>query len=145
MIAHSVNRIIEVSDLTHEYDGRKALNGVSFHVERGRCFGLLGPNGSGKTTLFRVLSTLLPTTSGRATIAGMDVQRQYRDVRRRIGVVFQSPSLDPHLTVRENLTHAGHLYGMSGEGLRSRINEELIAMGVDDRATDLVKTLLHNP
>ena len=70
---------------------------------------MLGPNGSGKTTLFRILSTLIAPTSGSATILGLNVAEQQREVRRRIGVVFQSPSNDSQLTARENLSHHGHL------------------------------------
>src|SRR5690606_31490756 len=100
---------VTVSQLEHRYGERVALAGVSFDVGEQEIFGLLGPNGSGKTTLFRILSTLLPVQAGSATIAGYDVARNPDDVRRQIGVTFQSPSLDIKLTVRENLVHQGHL------------------------------------
>src|SRR5215475_845267 len=84
--------VIAVCDLVHRYDDRAALNGVSFQVRPAELFGLLGPNGSGKTTLFRILSTLMLPTGGRAVIAGHDVARDPNGVRRQIGVVFQAQS-----------------------------------------------------
>jgi ABC-2 type transport system ATP-binding protein len=99
--------MIDVSDLSHRYDDREALRGVSLQVPAAAMFGLLGPNGSGKTTLFRILATLLRPTSGTARIDGCDVRTQRDDVRRRLGVVFQNPSLDGKLTVAENLRHQG--------------------------------------
>ena len=148
---------VDVEGLTHRYGDRVALDGVSFAVRSGEVFGLVGPNGGGKTTLFKILSTALVPASGAARVAGIDV----RDgaVRRKIGVVFQSPSLDGKLTVAENLLHHGHLYGLSGGGLRQRIGEELARFGLTDRTGDrveklsgglqrrveLAKSLLHRP
>ena len=80
---------------------------------------MLGPNGGGKTTLFRILSTLLPIQTGSADVLGFDLARRPNEVRRHIGVTFQSPSIDPKLTVGENLKHQGHLYGLSGRVLGS--------------------------
>ena len=113
---------IEIDKLTHRYGQRTALDDVSFSVGGGEVVALLGPNGSGKTTLFRILSTLMLPTSGAARIAGCDVRKQPAKVRRHIGVTFQSASLDPKLTVHENLTVHGHLYGMTGQALRERID-----------------------
>jgi ABC-2 type transport system ATP-binding protein len=148
---------VDVEGLTHRYGERTALDGVAFSVRSGEVFGLVGPNGGGKTTLFKILSTALAPSSGSARVAGIDV----RDgaVRRKIGVVFQSPSLDGKLTVAENLLHHGHLYGMSGSGLKQRIGEELTRFGLADRTGDrveklsgglqrrveLAKSLLHRP
>jgi ABC-2 type transport system ATP-binding protein len=132
--------IIAVHDLLHRYGNRTALNKVSFDVHSSELFGLLGPNGSGKTTLFRILSTLMMPTSGTATIAGIDAVRQPGALRRKIGVVFQAQSVDPKLTARENLWHQGHLYGLRGERLKSRIEEILIRVGLLDRANDRVET-----
>ena len=91
-----------------------ALDGVDFAVAAGTIFGLLGPNGGGKTTLFRILSTLLPIQTGSAEVLGFDLATEPNLIRRHIGVTFQSPSIDPKLTVAENLRHQGHLYGLSG-------------------------------
>lgn len=132
---------VEVSNLAHSYGNHKALRGVSFSVKRGEIFGLLGPNGGGKTTLFRILSTSFPATSGEAAIFGDDVRLHAGQVRRRIGVVFQSPSLDKKLTVRENLMHHGHIYSLRGAELRERMNEMMERLGVADRADAIVETL----
>jgi ABC-2 type transport system ATP-binding protein len=132
---------VQVSNLAHSYGNDKALGGVSFEVARGEIFGLLGPNGGGKTTLFRILSTSFPATSGDAAIFGLDVRKQADQVRRRIGVVFQSPSLDKKLKVRENLMHHGHIYGLRGSELAKRMTEMMERLGVADRADAIVETL----
>ncbi len=123
--------MIVVENLTHRYGERVALDSVSFTVQRGEFFGLLGPNGGGKTTLFRILTTLMKPTQGRV---------QCPD-RSRFGVVFQSPSLDKKLTVAENLRHHGHLYGLRGATLRQRMDELLARFDLADRRNDLVEKL----
>ncbi len=132
--------VIRVDAVRHSYGERSALKGISFDVRAGEIFGLLGPNGSGKTTLFRILSTLMRPTGGRATIAGFDVAKQPDEVRRRIGVVFQAQSTDIKLSAAENLWHQGHLYGLRGAILQSRIREMLERVGLADRAKDRVET-----
>ncbi|HUG91173.1 MAG TPA: ABC transporter ATP-binding protein [Planctomycetaceae bacterium] len=134
-------RAVEVAGLSHRYGERLALDGVSLAVERGEIFGLLGPNGGGKTTLFRILSTLLPVQEGSVAVLGLDARRQPDLIRRRIGVTFQSPSLDGKLTVLENLRHQGHLYGLSGTTLRERIAGLLERLGLAERAGDRAETL----
>jgi ABC-type multidrug transport system, ATPase component len=131
---------ISVRDIVHRYQDRTALHGVSFDVRPAELFGLLGPNGSGKTTLFRILSTLMVPTSGKATIVGFDAVRQPALLRRHIGVVFQAQSVDPKLTAYENLWHQGHLYGLRGGSLKQRITEILTRVGLLDRAADRVET-----
>lgn len=132
--------VIQVEDLRHSYGQRVALKGISFDVRLGEIFALLGPNGSGKTTLFRILSTLMQPSGGRAVIAGFDAARQPGDVRRRIGVVFQAQSVDIKLTAAENLWHQGHLYGLHGSGLNDRIRDMLQRVGLADRADEKVET-----
>ncbi len=132
---------IELLSLSHSYGTRKALDDLSFSVEAREIFGLLGPNGSGKTTLFRILSTLMVPSSGRARIGGFDVALQAREVRARTGIVFQARSVDLKLTVQENLMHQGHLYGMTGKRLRQRIDAVLDRVLLRDRAKDFVETL----
>ncbi len=132
---------ISIEELVVDYGTRRALGPVSFTVASREVFALLGPNGSGKTTLFRVLTTSFPTTGGRATISGHDVARAPEAVRRELGVVFQSPSLDGKLSVRENLWHAGHLYGLSGKPLATRIGEVLELVTLADRGADRVEHL----
>ena len=133
--------IVEVQSVGFRYGDRVALDGVSFDVMRGETFALLGPNGSGKTTLFRILCTLMAPATGAARIDGCDVVRERACVRARFGVVFQSPSLDIHLTVRENLQHAGHLYGLRGSALAARIGEMLGVVDLTARAGDRVQAL----
>ncbi len=151
--------IVSVEQLTHRYGQRTALSELSLSVEEGQIFGVLGPNGGGKSTLFRILSTMMAATAGSVRVAGFDVNAQPAEVRRRIGVVFQSQSLDRKLTVSENLTSQGHLYGMSGATLRHRVREVAERLGLADRIDDLVgelsgglrrrveiaKALLHSP
>jgi ABC-2 type transport system ATP-binding protein len=132
--------VISVQNLVHRYENRTALNGVSFDVRPAELFGLLGPNGSGKTTLFRILSTLMVPSGGRATIMGCDAVQEPARVRRQIGVVFQAQSVDLKLTAYENLWHQGHLYGLRGASLHKRIQEILSRVGLADRAKELVET-----
>ena len=155
----SAASVISVQDLVHRYEERTALSGVSFEVRPAELFGLLGPNGSGKTTLFRILSTLMLPTAGRAVIMGCDAAQDSSSVRRQIGVVFQAPSVDKKLTAYENLWHQGHLYGLRGAALRKRVGEILARVGLADRAkerveafsggmqrrVELAKGLLHHP
>ncbi|MCS6927115.1 MAG: ABC transporter ATP-binding protein [Candidatus Binatia bacterium] len=132
---------VVVDDLCRRYGPRVALDHVSFSVARGEMFALLGPNGGGKTTLFKILTTLLPATSGEVRIFDHELRSHAHAIRARLGVVFQSPSLDRKLTVVENLRHHGHLYGLRGQVLRERIAAMLDRMGLRERAQDLVETL----
>ena len=151
--------VIQIDGLRHQYGDHMALNGVSFAVKRAEIFGLLGPNGSGKTTMFRILSTLMLPSAGRALILGHDVALDPSGVRRQIGVVFQSRSIDVKLSAEENLIHVGHLYGITGAVLKKRVAEMLARVSLTDRAKDraetfsggmqrrleLAKGLLHRP
>jgi ABC-2 type transport system ATP-binding protein len=132
--------LISVQQLRHAYDGRAALNGVSFEVYPAEIFGLLGPNGSGKTTMFRILSTLMLPSAGHASIMGHDAATDPAGVRRHIGVVFQAQSVDGKLSAEENLRHIGHLYGLRGAALKQRANEMLRRVGLAERAKDRVET-----
>ena len=132
--------VISVQNLVHRYESRTALNGVSFDVRPAELFGLLGPNGSGKTTLFRILSTLMIPTGGRAVVMGCDAAQDPASLRRQIGVVFQAQSVDAKLTAYENLWHQGHLYGLRGSALRQRVGEILARVGLADRAKERVET-----
>ncbi len=133
--------MIQVKNLTHRYGDRVALSNVSFEVKKGEIFGLLGPNGGGKSTLFRILSTMMVPTEGQALIAGFDVERNPGEVRRHVGVVFQTQSLDKALTVEENLRAQGHLHGLSGAILRDRMERAMEQLGLSDRRKDLVEAL----
>jgi len=133
--------VIEVQNVTHRYADRVALSNVSFEVKKGEIFGLLGPNGGGKSTVFRILSTMMVPTQGRAVVAGFDVARESAQVRRQVGVVFQTQSLDKALTVEENLRAQGHLHGLSGATLGERMTAAMDRLGLLDRRRDLVDTL----
>jgi ABC-2 type transport system ATP-binding protein len=132
---------VEVNSLSFSYKERQALNDLAFSVERGEIFGFLGPNGSGKTTLFKILSTLLPVQSGDAFMLGYDLRGDTNALRRRIGVVFQHPSIDHKLTVGENLMHHGHLFSLKGERLSERSAAMLGWLGLSERVNDLAETL----
>jgi len=132
---------VEVAHLSFHYGDRTALSDLSFAIARGEIFGLLGPNGGGKTTLFKLISTLVPLQDGDARILGFDLRNDTIALRRRLGVVFQHPSVDGKLTVAENLAHQGRLYGISGPRLRTRSAAMLEQLGLSARAGDLVETL----
>jgi ABC-2 type transport system ATP-binding protein len=132
---------VEAADVSFNYGERRALDAVSFSISRGEIFGLLGPNGGGKTTLFKLLSTLVPLQSGSVRILGYDLAADSAALRRKIGVVFQHPSVDGLLTVSENLAHHGRLYGMNGAYLRARCAGMIAHLGLEERAGDLVQTL----
>lgn len=127
--------------VSFRYGDRLALDSLDFSISAGEVFGFLGPNGGGKSTLFRLLSTLVPLQSGTVSVLGLDLARQVPEIRRRLGVVFQSPSLDRKLTVAENIDCGGALYGLSGASLRSARDQALENAGLADRARDRVETL----
>jgi ABC-2 type transport system ATP-binding protein len=132
---------IEISHLAHRYGDHTAVADLSLSVAAGEIFVLLGPNGSGKTTLFRVLSTLIPLQTGEVNILGFNLRFEQDAIRRRLGVVFQAPSVDKKLTVIENVYHHGRLYGVLGAELRKRADEMLARLGLTDRRKDIVETL----
>jgi ABC-2 type transport system ATP-binding protein len=133
--------VIRVDNLSHRYGDRAALSNISFETKKGEIFGLLGPNGGGKSTLFRILATMMTPTGGTASIAGCDVVRDAARVRRLVGVVFQTHSLDKALTVEENLRAQGHLHGLSGARLRERMDSAMERLGLGERRKDLVEAL----
>jgi ABC-2 type transport system ATP-binding protein len=125
---------IVVEDLRKAYKAVQALDGVSFSVREGEVFGLLGPNGAGKSTTVRVLTTLTRPDSGRALVAGEDVVAHPGRVRRAIGYVAQDSGVDWEATGRENLLLQGRIHGMAGAPLRSRVDELLGLVGLEDAA-----------
>jgi ABC-2 type transport system ATP-binding protein len=132
---------IEATAIGFCYGERKALDDVSFTIARGEVFGFLGPNGGGKSTLFKLLSTIAPVQSGRVRMLGDDLAGDTMAIRRRLGVVFQHPSIDGKLTVAENLACHGHLYGIGGSRLRDRSAAMLDRLGLAERRGDLAETL----
>jgi ABC-2 type transport system ATP-binding protein len=114
---------ISANHLVRRFGAFTAVNDVSFRVEKGEIFGFLGPNGSGKTTVIKMLTGLLPLTSGDATVQGIDVRKDPDGVRENIGYMSQNFSLYADLTVSENLTFYGRIYGLSSDRLRQRMDE----------------------
>ena len=131
---------IETSVLTKSFGPFKALKGLNLQVPHQCIFGLLGPNGAGKSTAIKILTTLLESTSGSATVAGFDVAHQPVEVRRRIGYVPQMLSADGGLTAVENLELSASLYGLRGALRAQRIQEALVFAGLESVALHLVKT-----
>ncbi len=131
---------IQTFGLTKRFDGLVAVDGIDLTVPEGEVFALLGPNGAGKTTLISMLCTLVKPTSGSALVAGHDIVSASLEVRRHIGIVFQEPSVDDLLTGRENLSLHSMLYGVPRREIPDRIERMLAAVGLTDRADDLVRT-----
>lgn len=134
------NFAIEVLELTKRYDSHLAVDKVSFNVVKGSIFGLLGPNGAGKSTTIKMLTTLLPPTSGTAIIQNCDIVANPEDVRHHIGYVPQLLSADGELTAYENLLISAKLYALSRESRKQRIEEILNFMGLFDHRFMLVNT-----
>ena len=161
---------IEVRDLVKRYRKGKvnAVDGVSFDVEPGQFFALLGPNGAGKTTTISILTTTLSPTSGSVRIAGHDIVREASLVRRQVGIIFQSPSLDMNLTGEENVRFHAILYGLYPYGAlyrlmpaayRHQVAElaDVVGLGADvfkpvkrlsggmRRKLEIIRGLMHHP
>jgi lipooligosaccharide transport system ATP-binding protein len=133
--------VIDVRGLVKSYGSLRAVDGISFQVQRAETLGLLGPNGAGKTTVMRVLSGLSPVDAGTVHVAGIDAVREGRAARRLLGVVTQSDGLDPDVNVRQNLELYGFLAGLSRREARQRTVEVLRFFGLTQRAEDAVDDL----
>ncbi len=136
----STDTVITAESLTRTFDTFTAVNHIDFTVNHGEIFGLLGPNGAGKTTTIKMLTSILPITSGSATVAGVDVNAHPMHVRQNIGYVSQMLSTDGLLTGRENLLLTAKLYGIPRSELNERVNTALTFMGLNDAADRLAKT-----
>jgi len=150
---------LKAQSVVHRYGDKVALQGVDLQLRGQEIFALLGPNGSGKSTFFRLISTLAKLQSGSLEVFGANCATDKSTVRKHLGVVFQSPSLDGKLTVMENLWCQGALYGLVGAPLRNRAEEVLRQLGMWDsrnarcqelsggmkRRVELAKGLLHRP
>ncbi len=132
--------ILETRSLTRRYGSLTAVDRVSIEIEPGETFGLLGPNGAGKTTVIKMLTTLLPPTSGTAVIDGYDIRAQSAYVRRSIGYVPQMISADGTLTGYENLLIFAKLYGLPRAEREQCVRDSLDFMGLDEFADRLVRT-----
>ena len=133
--------VISVEGLCYDYGKVTAVDDISFSVKKGQIFSFLGPNGAGKTTTINVLTTMLPIQKGKVTIAGFNVERQQDDVRKAIGIVFQNETLDWNLTVWETMEFHGRLYSMPRDARRSRINELIALVELEEKRNVLVKHL----
>jgi len=128
-------KAIEVYNLTRNFDGVRAVDGISFSVDPGEIFGFLGPNGAGKTTTIRMLTGQLLPTSGTAKVAGYDVVTERQKLKPRIGVVFDSQNLYERMSGRENLVFYARLYRIK----KSHVDEVLTQVGLSERAGDKVQ------
>ena len=117
-----MNKAIEISEVSKSYGNIHALDRVSFTVEQGELFGLIGPDGAGKSSLYRIIATLSAPDGGTATVNGMDVVRDYRKLRTRIGYMPEKFSLYQDMTVAENMAFFASLFGVS-----AKENYDLIA------------------
>jgi ABC-2 type transport system ATP-binding protein len=129
-------KAIEVRGLTRDYDGLRAVDGISFSVEPGEIFGFLGPNGAGKTTTIKVLTGQLRPTSGLAKVMGCDVVDEREKLKPQIGVVFDSQNVYERMSARDNLRFYARLYRVK----KDRVEEMLTQVGLTGRAKDKIKT-----
>jgi len=129
---------ITVSNLVHSFGSRRAVDGLTFEVNRGEVFGLLGPNGAGKTTTVRLLNGLYHPDSGAVSVLGLDPARDGKAVRTRAGVLTETPALYERLTAYQNLAFFGNLADMQPADLKSRIQELLAFFGLENRAQEKV-------
>ncbi|MBW4690916.1 MAG: ATP-binding cassette domain-containing protein [Lyngbya sp. HA4199-MV5] len=140
LTANVSSTILETHNLTRQFGTLTAVDDLNIAVVSGEVFGLLGPNGAGKSTVIKMLTTLLPSSAGSATIAGLDVTRQAAIVRRLIGYVPQALSADGTLTGYENLLIFAKLYDIPAKQRRQRIHEVLAFMGLEEAAHRMVRT-----
>jgi ABC-2 type transport system ATP-binding protein len=150
---------LRVDALSYAYGPKTALDGVSFEARPGRFTALLGPNGAGKSTLFALFAGLLRPDSGTVSVDGHDLGRAPRRALARMGIVFQQPTLDLDLTVRQNLAYFAALRGLAGRERTTRIDAALDRLGMRERAgekvralngghrrrTEIARALLHRP
>jgi ABC-2 type transport system ATP-binding protein len=158
--ARFVPDIITVRNLVEVYsDGTKAVDDISFNVKEGEFFGFLGPNGAGKSTTIKILTTLLRKTSGSAVVAGHDLDKEPKEIRKLIGVQSQETAVDGDLTGKENLMLQGYFQQLPSAKLKERVNELLKLVELEDSANkrarnysggmkkrlDLASALVHRP
>jgi len=135
------NKVIQVEGLTKMFGDFTAVNAITFEVEKGEIFGFLGANGAGKTTAIKMLIGILNPTSGKATIAGFDVYTNAEDIKRNIGYMSQKFALYDDLTVRENITFFGGIYGLTRKRIKEKSDALIEELGLEDVANKLVGAL----
>jgi lipooligosaccharide transport system ATP-binding protein len=133
--------IIVARDLTKRYGDFTAVDGISFSVSSGECFGFLGPNGAGKTTTIRMISCVSPVTEGSLTVDGMHVQTESRRIKALLGVVPQEDNLDPELTVLQNLRAYARYFDLPPNVTQQRIEEALSLLQLSERQKDRIDAL----
>jgi lipooligosaccharide transport system ATP-binding protein len=133
--------ILKVDSLRKAYGTLNAVDGISFAVQSGECFGLLGPNGAGKTTTIRMLYGYTPRDAGRLELFGLDIDVHLREIKRRIGICQQEDSLDPDLTVRDNLVGYARYFAISRQEAQRRADELLDFFALQSRAKDKILVL----
>jgi lipooligosaccharide transport system ATP-binding protein len=133
--------ILHVESLHKAYGSLNAVDGISFAVQPGECFGLLGPNGAGKTTTIRMLYGYTPRDAGRLQLFGLDIDRHLRDIKRRIGICQQEDSLDPDLSVRNNLIGYARYFSIPRQQAQRSADELLEFFALQGRARDKITTL----
>ncbi|MDR0303906.1 MAG: ABC transporter ATP-binding protein [Chitinispirillales bacterium] len=164
------NTVVSVKNLVKRYKNadKAAVNDISFSVGKGEFFAFLGANGAGKTTTISILTTTLSKTSGEVKIAGFDIEKQARNVREKVGIIFQQPSLDPQLSAEQNIRFHACLYGMYGyrpafksmpAEYRKRLTDLAEIVGIQDvlfkpikklsggmqRKLEIIRSLIHTP
>ncbi|MGD1836778.1 MAG: ATP-binding cassette domain-containing protein [Nitrososphaeraceae archaeon] len=138
-MTNNFETLIDINNLTKKYKNFVAVDSINLKIRKGELFGLLGPNGAGKTTIINMLATISKPSSGKVHIQGIDLQDQ-NNIRKKIGIIFQDPSLDDELTAREHLDFHGRLYHMPKTTRRERISEILQLMDLDTKKDLQVKT-----
>ncbi len=133
--------VIEVENLTKTFGDFTAVNAISFEVKKGEIFGFLGANGAGKTTAMKMLIGISNPTSGKATVAGFDVFTDADNIKKNIGYMSQKFALYDDLTVKENITFFGGIYGLKRARIKEKANELIIELGLQDVANQLVGSL----
>jgi ABC-2 type transport system ATP-binding protein len=132
---------LSVEDLSFAYGAKKALDHVSFNVEAGECTILLGPNGAGKSTLFSLITRLYDSREGKIALCGFDLKQNSGQALERLGVVFQQTTLDPDLSVSQNLRYHAALHGIGRKAADLRIQEELERLNMYERKDEKVRLL----
>jgi ABC-2 type transport system ATP-binding protein len=135
------NKVIQVEGLTKVFGDFTAVNAITFDVKKGEIFGFLGANGAGKTTAMKMLIGISNPTSGKATVAGFDVFTQAEDIKKNIGYMSQKFALYDDLTVKENITFFGGIYGLSRKNIKEKATMLIEDLGLQDVANKLVGSL----
>ena len=136
-----MDTVIEADNLRKSFGAVIAVDGISFRVRKGECFGILGPNGAGKTTTIRMLYGFTPPSGGQLHLFGLDSRREGRQIRARIGVCQQDNNLDPELTVKENLEVFARYFDLPRRQVRARVDELLRFIALDHRRDTMVLQL----